>query len=330
MVLENSNNARGTPSATPAAAGSGHRLPDRVRFQALGTQCEIQYATDDRAAGQAFVREAVGWVHAFEAKYSRFRPDSLIGRINTAAGRDWVAIDADAERLFALADQIHVLTRGIIDPTMLPLLRLWNYRAASPRVPTAEEITQALGRTGWTRVRREPGRIYLPEAGMGLDLGGFGKEYAVDRVLDIARAHAVPNVLVDFGHDVRVLGAPPGAPCWAVGVEDTRSPGTVRARLAVSDAGVATSGDYIRYFEAGGRRFGHIIDPRNGYPVSNECRSVTVVANTCLEAGLLTTTAFVLGPVEGLKLIEDYFGAEGCIATERDERQTRGFCKYVY
>ncbi len=257
-------------------------------------------------------------------------PDSLIGRINAAAGRDWVVVDSDAERIFALADQIHVLTRGIIDPTMLPLLRLWNYRAAAPRVPAVEEITAAVAKTGWARVRREPGRIYLPEAGMGLDLGGFGKEYAVDRVLDFARARGVANVLVDFGHDVRVLGAPPGAPCWAVGVEDSRMPGPVRSRLAVSDAGIATSGDYVRFFEAGGRRFGHIIDPRSGYPVSNECRAVTVVANTCLEAGLLSTTAFVLGPSDGLKLIDDYFGAEGSIATERDERQTRGFCKYVY
>jgi len=327
MVLGNSSNPRS--EAAPSGA-AGQRMSDRVRFHALGTQCEIQYATDDRAAGQTFVREAVAWVHAFEAKYSRFRPDSLIGRINAAAGRDWVVVDSDAERIFAQADQIHVLTRGIIDPTMLPLLRLWNYRAAAPRVPAVEEITAAVAKTGWARVRREPGRIYLPEAGMGLDLGGFGKEYAVDRVLDFARVHSVANVLVDFGHDVRVLGAPPGAPCWAVGVEDSRMPGTVRSRLAVSDAGIATSGDYVRFFEAGGRRFGHIIDPRSGYPVSNECRAVTVVANTCLEAGLLSTTAFVLGPTDGLRLIEDYFGAEGSIATERDERQTRGFCKFVY
>lgn len=326
MVLENSS---GTNSGGTTGAAA-RRMPDRVRFQALGTQCEIQFTAGDPAAGQAFVREAVAWVQAFEAKYSRFRPDSLIGRINAAAGRDWVAIDADAERLFALADQVHVLTRGVIDPTMLPLLRLWNYRAAAPRVPSAEEIAEASARTGWARVRREPGRIYLPETGMGLDLGGFGKEYAVDCVVDIARAHGVLHVLVDFGHDVRVLGAPPGAPCWSVGVEDSRTPGALRARLAVTDAGIATSGDYIRYFESGGRRFGHIIDPRSGYPVANECRSVTVVANSCLEAGLLSTTAFVLGPDDGLRLIEDYFGAEGCLATEHDERQTRGFCRYVY
>ena len=326
MVLGDKDNA----GRTHGPVATGPTLPDRVRFHALGTQCEIQYATPDRAAGQAFVREAVSWVHGFEAKYSRFRPDSLIGRINAAAGRDWVAIDAEAERMFALADQIHVLTRGIIDPSMLPLLRLWNYRAANPRVPSAEEITEATGKTGWRRVRREPGRIYLPEAGMGLDLGGFGKEYAVDRMIDIARGHGVSNVLVDFGHDVRVLGAPPGAPCWAVGMEDPRAPGALRARIAVTDAGVATSGDYLRFFEADGRRFGHIIDPRHGYPVANGCRSVTAVANTCLEAGLLTTTAFVLGPEDGLKLIDDYFGAEGCMLTEEDERQTRGFCRYVY
>lgn len=327
MVLGDSNSARRENEAPDAGFS---RLPDRACVQALGTRCELQYAAADRSAGQAFVREAVAWVHAFEAKYSRFRPDSVISRINAAAGRDWVAIDTEVERMFALADQIHVLTRGIIDPTMLPLLRLWNYRAAAPRIPSVDEITRAAGKTGWSRVRREPGRIYLPEAGMGLDLGGFGKEYAVDRVIEIARAHGVPNVLVDFGHDVRVQGAPPGAPCWAVGVEDPGMPGALRSRLAVTDAGIATSGDYIRYFESGGRRFGHIIDPRSGYPVANECRSVTVVASSCLEAGLLSTTAFVLGPADGLKLIEDYFGAEGCIVTERDERQTRGYCRYVY
>ncbi len=326
-----SGDSSGTHERRTAHAGFEiTRMPDRVRFQAMGTTCEIQHAVPDRAAGQAFVREAVAWVHAFEARYSRFRPGSLIGRINAAAGRDWVAIDAEAERLFALADQIHILTRGIIDPTLLPLLRLWNYRATAPRVPSPDEITAASAKTGWKRVRREPGRIYLPEAGMGLDLGGFGREYAADRVMDIARAHGIPNVLIDFGHDVRVLGAPPGAPCWAVGIEDPRMPGTVCARIAVTDAGVATSGDYARYFEAGGRRFGHIIDPRDGYPVSNECRSVTVVANSCLEAGLLTTTAFVLGPDEGLKLVDDYFGAEGSIRTDHGDRQTRGFCRYVY
>lgn len=328
MVLDSRANLSASASSAHAAGRSGPPL-ERVRFPALGTQCEVQFATADVKAATAFTAEAVRWVQQFEAKYSRFRPDSLISRINAAAGRDWVAIDADAERIFALADQIYILTRGILDPTSLPLLRLWNYRASPPRVPTSDEVRAAAAKVDWTRVRREPGRIYLPEAGMGLDLGGFGKEYAVDRVAELARAHGLANVLVDFGHDVCVFGAPPDAPCWSIGVEDPQRPGTVRTRLAVGAGGIATSGDYVRYFEVGGRRYGHIIDPRSGYPVANGCTSATVVANSCLEAGLLSTTAFVLGADEGLRLLEEYFGAEGCIVCADRELQTRGFYRYV-
>ena len=123
--------------------------------------------------------------------------------------------------------------------------------------------------------------------------GGFGKENAVDRVVDIARSHSIPNVLVEFGHDVRVIGAPPGAPCWAVGVEDSRMPGAVRARLAVTDAGIATSGDYIRYFESGGRRYGHIIDPRTGQP-SETVSGVSVIAQSAAVADALATAFNVI------------------------------------
>lgn len=312
-------------------ANAGRETADaanRVSFQAMGTQCEIQYIAPDRSTGDAFARDAVAWTQGFEAKYSRFLPDSLIGRINAAAGYDWVPIDADAEHMFALADQVYALSRGIIDPSALPFLRLWNYKAAKPRIPTPEEISLAASRVGWKQVRREPGRIYLPNAGMGLDLGGFGKEYAVDTVVLLAEAYGVRNVLVDFGRDIRVAGTSPNAPCWLVGVEEPRSGGNF-ARLAVTNQGIASSGHHRRYFEIDGRRYGHIVDPRTGYPVQSDCLAVTIVANSCLEAGLLSTTAFALGPEAGLQLIEEFFGAEGCIQCEDRDLQTQGFCRYV-
>jgi thiamine biosynthesis lipoprotein len=300
-----------------------------VVFNALGTACEIQFSAPDAATGKAFAAEATAWVQAFEAKYSRFRPDSLISRINTAAGQSWVEIDEDAERMFALADQVFTLTRGVLDPTLLPLLRLWNYKATPPRIPSGEEVTAALSRVGWKRVRREPGRIFLPEAEMGLDLGGFGKEYAVDRVADLGIARGVTNLLVDFGHDVRTSGLPPGKPCWLVGVENPLSLGSSLMALAVSSRGIASSGNGIRCFTVDGRRYGHIVDPRNGQPVWNGILQVTVVANSCLEAGLLSTTAVVLGAEEGIQLVESFFGAEALILTEGREFQTRGFCQYM-
>lgn len=317
-----------TDTSSPVAMQSGAKL-ERMQFDALGTQCEIQFGGVDRTQAETFKRAALGWVQSFEAKYSRFRPDSLISRINNAAGHGWTAIDAEAEQIFALADQIFILTHGIIDPTALPLLQLWNYQAKQPTVPTAEAVHSTLAKIGWTKVQREPGRIVLPEPGMGLDLGGFGKEYAVDQVAALATAHGITNVLVDFGHDVRVEGAPPTAPAWSIGVENPNRPGVIRSRLVLNSGGVATSGDYVRFFQANGRRYGHIIDPRTGYPVAHECNAVTVLAASCLEAGLLSTTAFVLGEADGLQLLEESFGSEGSIACDGHELQTRGFYRYV-
>lgn len=319
---------RNTPVEHAVAAGAAGAT-ERVTFRALGTECQIQFVPPDAATGRAFAADAIAWVEAFERKYSRFRSDSLISRINDAAGGDWVEIDADAEHIFGLADHVFTLTRGIIDPTMLPLLRVWNWKAQPPRIPPPEEVAAARRLVGWPRVQRAPGRIRLPEPGMGLDLGGFGKEYAVDAVAALAQAHGVANVLVDFGHDVAAAGAPADAPCWMVGVENPQRLGSSLMALAVTGHGVATSGNGLRCFTIDGRRYGHIIDPRDGQPVWNGVWQATVVAGTCLEAGLLATTAVVLGADEGLRLVEEFFGAEALILADGREYQTRGFCQYV-
>lgn len=314
----------------PAAVATGPALPLRqVKFRALGTNCEIQFATADEAQAAAYERAAVAWVQAFEAKYSRFLPGSLISRINDAAGRDWVEVDAEMEQLLKLCDSLHFVTQGVLDPTALPLLRIWNYKVAHTVLPAKAEIEAARALVGWKKVRREPGRIFLPVAGMALDFGGFGKEYAVDMVAQLAGDYGITNVLVDFGHDLRALGAPPGRPCWHIGLEDPKNPSATSGSTGVTGKGVASSGDYLRGFTLNGKRYGHIVDPRTGWPVANGCLQATVIANTCLQAGVLSTTAFVLGAEEGVKFIQGFPGAEGLLTTERARAQTRGFFNYV-
>lgn len=303
-------------------SGSLHRHT----FRALGTECELQFVTDDDTRAAACKAAAVRWVTAFEAKYTRFRDDSLVGRINAAAGSgEWIAIDSDAEQIFDLAGTLARMTDGLLDATMLPLLRLWNFRDPHPQLPAPEAIAKARSLTGWARVQREAGRIRLPEAGMGIDLGGFGKEYAVDAVAEILRAHGIANFLVDFGHDVRALGHPPDSPFWRIGVEDPRSPGKWWCILGLNDRAVATSGDYIRRFVNAGKRYGHILDPRTGWPADTGCLAATIVAASCLEAGVLSTVAFLSGAARALNLIEGSFGAEGCLVMETSLVQTRGF-----
>lgn len=315
----------------PAPNGATVTLPLRkLSFAALGTQCEVQYAAPEGdAQARAFEQAAAGWVSAFEARYSRFRDDSLVSRINAAAGERWVEIDAEMEMMLQLCETLHFMTGGVLDPTALPLLRLWNYQAEQPRVPTAEEMAAARAKVGWKKVQRQPGRVFLPERGMALDFGGFGKEYAVDFVAQIALNHGVTRALVDFGHDLRALAAPPDRPAWHIGLEDPKMPGTSSRSIGVVGRGVASSGDYIRCFVAGGKRYGHIIDPRTGAPVANQCLQATVIASTCLQAGVLSTTAFVLGVPKGIEFIQAFPGAEGVITTGHARAQTRGFFQHV-
>ena len=315
----------------PPAPGQALGVPlRRLSFPALGTTCEVQYAAPGGAVQAAdFERAVVSWVAAFEAKYSRFRPDSLVSRINAAAGRDWVAVDPEMEGLLKLCDNLHFMTQGVLDPTALPLITLWDYKAETPRLPTVGEIEATRTLVGWQKVQRAPGKIFLPVAGMALDFGGFGKEYAVDIAAQIATDHGIPSALVDFGHDLRAVGVPPDRPAWHIGLEDPQNPGTHNASLAIVGKGVASSGDYIRRFLVEGKRYGHIIDPRTGRPVANGCLQATVVASSCLQAGVLSTTAFVLGVPKGIDFIQACPGAEGLIVTDKVRAQTRGFFHHV-
>jgi thiamine biosynthesis lipoprotein len=300
-----------------------------VSFQALGSPCRVQLVAPKPSA-RALLEEIVRWVAAFEARYSRFIPTSLVCRINDAAGKEWVGIDPETEQLFALCQEMHFITRGVFDPTALPLVRLWDWKANPPVVPDDRTIEAAMKKVGWRKVQRAPGKVYLPEPGMALDLGGVGKEYAVDQVLQLAVTRGATSLLVDFGHDVRVHGpAPENKPAWHIGLEDPHRPGKCWTGLAVTNQAVATSGDYLRNFVRDGRRYGHIIDLRTGRPVANGCRAVSVMAPNCTLAGMLSTTALVLGPEEGVRLLDATYQVEGCIIAESGKIPSRRFYEYA-
>ncbi len=312
-------------SATHSVGPGGTKLA----FHAMGTICRVQFQASNPANASAYQAEVLEWVAQFEAKYSRFLSDSLISHINASAGSRWVEIDPETEMLLKLCGEMFFLTRGAFDPTALPLIKLWNWKANPPVIPTEAQLRETRELCGWSKIQRRPGAIFLPRNGMSLDLGGIGKEYAVDRVTQMAARHGIANVLVDFGQDLCMRGAPAGKPAWHIGLEDPASPGKCWAGVAIKDKAVATSGDYLRHFTINGRRYGHIIDPRSGYPVDNGCRAVSVIAPNCTVAGILSTTAFILGPTEGLNLISSQMGADGCITTDKSRYETRRFHEYV-
>ena len=317
--------ARVTQSAQATMDKDLHKL----EFRAMSTLCRVNCHGASATIVHAFQSDVVAWTAQFEARYSRFIPDSLIGRINAAAGEHWVETDPDTDRLFQLCQELFFFTRGSFDTTALPLIKLWNRKQRPAVMPDDNAIQAARELVDWNKIERRAGGIFLPRRGMALDLGGIGKEYAVDCVMNMAIQRGIPNVMVDFGQDVRVRGHAPEKKFWWIGLDDATSPGKCWAGVAVTDHAVATSGDYLSNFVFNGRRYGHILDPRTGYPAYNDCRAVSVIAPSCTIAGLLSTSVCILGAKEGLQLIELHPDAAGAVTTESTKLYSRKFHEYI-
>jgi FAD:protein FMN transferase len=289
-----------------------------MRFPLMGGEAEIKFV-DDRGqeAATILAREAVGEARRIEAKFSRYRPTSVVSEINNAAGGSPVAVDDETELLVRAALDLTTLTEGRFDPTVGVLRRVWNFKKA--QVPSEAVIQALLPRVDARAVVLRNGAVQLAREDMEVDLGGVGKEYAADRVAELLKERGVESALVNFLGDVRTLGRRGDGQPWVIGVQDPRD--RQRFRLAIraqADCGVATSGNYERGFEVDGVRYHHLLDATTGWP-SRGVASATVVAPTAFEAGQLATAAFLLGPERGLHLLEASAFVEGALITEAGE-----------
>lgn len=301
----------------------------RLRFRALGTQCEVQFRTEEVTAAKEYRAGVLSWLQGFENTWSRFKHQSLLSKINALAGKEAVALTEEQEAILRLCDRTYKGTEGLIEPTSLPLTLLWDQSAAQNVIPSDQQINEALKLVQWGAVQWGDGQVYLPEKGMALELGGFGKEYAVDVLIALADRYEIDDVLVDLGRDLATKGQPPHGPYWVVGVEDARQEDAPALRLAFANKALATSGNGRRYRLIGGKRFGHIIDPRSGHPVENEVLTATCLASDCLTAGWFSTSACILGVEQGKEKIECQFELEGFLQTSDAVLSSQGLGKYV-
>ena len=184
------------------------------------------------------------------------------------------------------------LSGGKFDITSGALRRVWRFDG-SGRVPSEDEVRRVLGDIGWSRAQWRSPLITLP-AGMEIDFGGIGKEYAVDRCAALV-APAVTSCLVNFGGDLCATGPDAAGRPWRVGIESVERPDAADRAVDLTRGALATSGDTRRFVLSGGRRYGHILDPATGWPVRDPPRSVTVMADTCTQAGVLATLAMLYG-----------------------------------
>jgi len=265
----------------------------KVSFTAMASPCHLMIGAPSQAEAERIAQPAIDEVRRIETTYSRYRADSIVSRMNAAAGSGaWIAVEPETSSLLDYAASLHAVSDGLFDITSGVLRRAWNFSV--PRVPSREELAPLLALVGWHKVERRPGGVRLAQRGMELDFGGFGKEYAADRAAAVLRAQGVQQGYVNLGGDMSVIGPQADGEPWLIGIQDPRDEERTIASLAVARGGLATSGDYERYFELDGRRYCHILDPRDGMPVTH-WRSVSVLAPLAVTAGSASTIAMLKG-----------------------------------
>ena len=262
-------------------------------FPAMGTDCAIHLSGREEAAIRTAER-AEREVERIEAKYSRYRPDSYLSDINRTASTGG-SLDVDEETGFLLSAALAgwQQSNGAFDITSGLLRQAWGNFTG--KVPTEVDIAPLLARIGMDRLRWQPPRLSFLQPGMEIDLGGLAKEYAADRAADLCRSDGIAGGLVDLGGDIACLGPQADGQPWRIGIRDPRAPDHQVAEWQLMSGGLATSGDYERCLIEDGRRYGHILDARTGWPASG-LASVSVQAESAMLAGLIATLAMLRGP----------------------------------
>lgn len=266
-------------------------------FRAMASPCELLIDTRDKTLAQSCLQIAKTEAHRIEHKFSRYRDDNIIYQINHSAGKP-VEVDDETAALLDYADQCFQISEGLFDITSGVLRKRWHFDDRN-KVPSQKQIDALLPFIGWQKVQWQKPVITLPES-MEIDLGGIGKEYAVDRVTLILKQKTETSILVNFGGDLAITHSRIQADGWRIGVADPRAGSKQDADKALhcyvlQQGAMTTSGDAHRFIEYQGKRYGHILNPVTGWPAADAPRSITVLANTCLEAGILSTLAILKG-----------------------------------
>jgi len=284
----------------------------------------------DVPRGEATLSSAERELRRVEALMSVRLDISEISRLNQAAAGDFVPLSTDSVAVLMAARQAHDATHGAFDVTLGPLIKLWREGAVNGVEPAAERLQAARDSSKWSLLQiRDDGAVKAGD-GLQVDLGGIAKGYAIDRGIAAMRNLGMRGGVVDVGGDVRAFGTFDGERGWPVDILDPFSPDGRLGRFSLRDKAVCTSGDYARTIKIRGAKFSHIIDPRSLRPAAF-VPSVSVIADTAMEADAWATAMSVLGPEEGFALLPPELDALMVVGTEGDYRvlATEGFARYL-
>lgn len=269
----------------------------------MGTELKLTVLGSEPEVLEQAIDAAIKELRRIEDLMTDWRPSELTA-LNEEAGKGPKEVPNELLAIIAHGIEMGKMTKGAYDLTYAGVGKLWDFKKIPPKIPTKEEVTNALIHVGFQRIKINltASTVELP-ANMKIGLGGIAKGYGVDRAMTVIMRHGIKHAIVNAGGDMKILGKNSGQP-WEIAIKHPRNRERAMASLKISNSCVVTSGDYERFFESDGKRYHHIIDPRTGYP-SEGCLSATVVAPEAEFADALATALCVLGPKEGLKVIEN-------------------------
>ena len=289
----------------------------------MGTAVECQAFHEAPSQARRAVEAAFGAVRQVDRDMSLYRPDSDVGRLNRLSGQEEITIRPSTAAVLRASLGIGRNSRGALDVTITPLLNQWGFYSVRKEAPGTRQLDAALALVDYRRVHFDgvKGTVRLGRPGMQLDFGGVAKGFAVDQAVEALRAQGVRNGMVNAGGDLGLLGRHPDGDPWVVGVQHPLTPTGLLLALSLDGGAVATSGNYLRYRVYEGRRFGHLLHPRHGYP-ADTALSMTVVAPTAMAADALATAAIVMGH-GGLAWLDSLTGVEAVMVSRFPSRPER-------
>jgi len=280
----------------------------------MGTSVQVHAVGGDESARRAAIDEAFAAMAEVDRLMSNYRGDSELSHVNREAARGPVVVSDPLLRVLEAAQRVSAASSGAFDVTVGPLVRLWGFREKTPHIPTPAELAAVRPLIDYRSLLIDDGQhtVRFAHAGMDIDLGGIAKGFAVELAAGVLRAHGLSG-LVDAGGNQFLVGTPPGKPAWSIGIKNPDAADRLMGVIDVAGGSVSTSADYATFLVADGRRYGHLLDPRTLQP-STASLSATVLSDDGTMADAMSTAVFMLGPADGIALIDATPGMAGVVA----------------
>ena len=283
----------------------------------FGTMCSLNLY---EVGTQELYNSLFHRLEEIEAEFDPHRATSDISQINAAAGDHAVSVNQDIIYVLSRALSYAQLSDGVFDPTIGPIVELWNIGTDEAHLPNQRYITANLPLVDWREVAIEGDTVFLQKTGMALDLGAIVKGFAADELCKILKSNGVKKAIIDLGGNIYVYGKKLDNEPWYVGIKNPdNTEGDPAVVLPLGECSVVTSGVYERFFYQKGKRYHHIFDVSTGYPLETELLSATVICSSSIDADALSTLVFLLGIDKGIDLLDRMDGVSGVFINENHE-----------